>query len=224
MGGRISALRLSLPGQLAYFIALIGVATVLCLFNCFGSAAIIVCTSASELVAMHGPIRRPSSYLKSIEAHDACMLTAPHENATEWHPYIGDRGIVDTPLNKPMFVVPEGRSAHLAARWFWSANLLQLAVMPFVAAQEGWDGAIMLALLAIHWALRWSWSGHDLASDWLAREGVDAEVQSFEFGGRYAMMGATQLLGGSTASSWMDNILVPHPRREAWLKLLRGRS
>lgn len=222
LGDQISALRLSLPGQLVCFVVLIGVAVVLCLFGCFGSAALLACTSASELVAMHVPIRRPSSYLKNMEAHDACMLTAPHENATEWHLYIGDRGIVDTLLNKPMFVVPEGRSAHLAARWFWSASLLQLAAMTFVAAQKGWDGVMMLALLAIHWVLRWSWSGHDLVRHWLAREGVDAEVRSFEFGGRYAMMGAIQLFGGSTASRWMDNILVPHPRREAWLQLLRG--
>ncbi|KAK8068839.1 hypothetical protein PG994_005455 [Apiospora phragmitis] len=221
LGDRISVLRLSLPGQLVCFVALLGVAVVLCLFGCFGSAALIACTSVSELVAMRVPIRRPSTYLKNMEAHDACMLTAPHENATEWHLYIGDRGIVDTLLNKPMFVVPEGRSAHLAARWFWSANLLQLAAMTFVAAQKGWDGVLMLALLAIHWALRWSWSGHDLVRDWLAREGVDAEVRSFEFGGRYAVMGAIQLLGGSTTSRWMDNILVPHPRREAWLRLLR---
>ncbi|KAK8071702.1 Peptidase family m3 [Apiospora saccharicola] len=224
LGDRIRALRLSLPGQLVCFVILIGLAVVLCLFGCFGSAALIACTSVSELVAMRVPIRRPSTYLKNMETHDACMLTAPHENATEWHLYIGDRGIVDTLLNKPMFVVPEGRSAHFAATWFWSANMLQLAAMTFVAAQKGWDGVMMLALLAIHWALRWSWSGHDLARDWLAREGVEAEVKSFEFGGRYAMMGAIQLLGGSTASRWMDNILVPHPRREAWLRLLRGRT
>ncbi|KAK7999488.1 hypothetical protein PG990_012088 [Apiospora arundinis] len=222
LGYRISELRLSLPGQLICFVILVGIAVVLCLFGCFGSASLITCTSVSELVAMRVPIRRPSTYLKNMEAHDACMLTAPHENATEWHLYIGDRGIVDTLLNKPMFVIPEGRLAYLAARWFWSANLLQIAAMTFVAAQKGWDGVLMLAILAIHWALRWSSSGQTLARNWLAREGVDAEVRSFEFGGRYAMMGAIQLLGGSTSSRWMDNILVPHPRREAWLGVLRG--
>ncbi|KAK8103623.1 uncharacterized protein PG998_010656 [Apiospora kogelbergensis] len=222
LGDRLSKLRLSLPGQLVGFFILTGLAVLLCLFGCFGSAALLACTSVSELVAIRVPIRRPSTYLKNNEAHDACMLTAPHENATEWHLYIGDRGIVDTLLNKPMFMVPEGGSAHLAARWFWFANILQLVSMTFVAAQKGWDGVLMLALLAIHWAIRCSSSGQDLARDWLAREGVDADVRSFEFGGRFAMMGAIQVLGGSTSSRWMDNILVPHPRREAWLKVLRG--
>lgn len=219
---RITQLRLSIPGQVICFVILIGLTVLLFLFGCFGSGALIACTSVSELVAIRVPIRRPSTYLKNNETHDACMLTAPHENATEWHLYIGDRGIVDTLLNKPMFAVPEGRSAHLAARWFWFANVLQLAAMTFVAAQKGWDGVMMLALLAIHWALQWSSSGQDLARDWLAREGVDADVRSFEFGGRYAMMGSIQVLGGSTATRWMDNILVPHPRREAWLTVLRG--
>ncbi|KAK6829655.1 hypothetical protein PG987_010239 [Apiospora arundinis] len=219
---RITQLRLSIPGQVICFIMLISLTVLLCLFGCFGSGALIACTSVSELVAIRVPIRRPSTYLKNNETHDACMLTAPHENATEWHLYIGDRGIVDTLLNKPMFTVPEGRSAHLAARWFWFANVLQLAAMTFVAAQKGWDGVMMLALLAIHWALQWFSSGQDLACDWLAREGVDADVRSFEFGGRYAMMGSIQVLGGSTATRWMDNILVPHPRREAWLKVLSG--
>ncbi|KAK8851010.1 Herpesvirus glycoprotein N [Apiospora arundinis] len=222
LGDQITQLRLSIPGQLVCFVILIGLAVLLCLFGCFGSATLIACTSVSELVAMRVPIRRPSTYLQNNEAHDACMLTAPHENATEWHLYIGDRGIVDTLLNKPMFVVPEGRSAHLAARWFWFANVLQLAAMTFVAAQKGWDGVLMLALLAIHWALRWFSSGQDLARDWLAREGIDGDVRSFEFGGRYAMMGGIQVLSGSTATRWMDTILAPHPRREAWLKVLRG--
>ncbi|KAK6860605.1 hypothetical protein PG995_004241 [Apiospora arundinis] len=224
LGDQISELRLSLPGQLLCFVVLIGIAVLLCLFGCFGSAALIACTSVSDLVAMGVTIRRPSTYLKNMEARDACMLTAPHENATEWHLYIGDRSIVDTLLNKPMFVVPEGRQAQLAARLFWFANLLQLAAMTFVAAQKGWDGVLMVVLLAIHWALRWSSSGQGLARDWLAREGVEAHVGSFEFGGRFAMMGAIQVFSGSTASRWMDNILAPHPRREAWLRILRGKN
>ncbi|KAI0157995.1 hypothetical protein GGR52DRAFT_564752 [Hypoxylon sp. FL1284] len=224
LGDRISNLRLSRPGQIICLFIPLCLAVLLCLFGSFGSAALIICISVSELVALRVTIRRPSTYLRNNELHDACMLAASHKNATEWHLYIGDRGIVDTLLNKSMFVVPEGRSARLAARWLWFANFLQLAAMTFVAAQKGWDGVLTMALLAIHWALRWTSSSQDLARDWLAREGVDAEVRSFEFGGRYPMMGAIQVSSGSTTSRWMDNILIPHPRREAWLKILRGQE
>jgi hypothetical protein len=217
---RISQLQTSLPGRVIWFLIFIGLAVFLCLLGCFGSAALIVCNSVSQLVALRIAIARPSSYLKNNEMHDACMLVASHENASEWHLYIGDRSIVDTLLNKPMFVIPEGKLPHLAASWFWFANLFQLAAMTFVAAQKGWDGVWMVVLLAAHWALRWSFSGRSLACDWLEREGIDAEVGSFEFGGRYAMMGAIQVLSGSTSTRWMDNILVPHPRREVWLKTL----
>lgn len=219
---QITKLRLSLPGQIVCFLGLFCLAVVFSLLGSFGTVAVIICSSVSELVAMSITVSRPSTYLRNNETHYACMLVASHENATEWHLYIGDRAAADTLLNKPMFVVPKCKLTHLAASWFWFANLLQIAAMTFVAAQKGWDGVWMVVLLATHWALRWSSSGRCLAREWMEREGIDVEVKSFEFGGRYAMMGAIQLLGGSTATRWMDNILVPHPRREAWLKVLKG--
>lgn len=219
---QITKLRLSLPGQIICCLMQVCLAVLFCLLGSFGTATLIACTSVSELVAMRITIFRPSTYLRNNETHDACMLVASHENATEWHLYIGDRTVADTLLNKPMFVVPGSNLTRFAASWFWFANLLQIAAMTFVAAQKGWDGVWMVVLLAIHWALRWSSSGRCLAREWMEREGIDAEVKSFEFGGRYAMMGAIQLLGESKATRWMDNILVPHPRREAWLKVLKG--
>ncbi|KAI1121430.1 hypothetical protein F5Y10DRAFT_256384 [Nemania abortiva] len=219
---RIDQLRLSLPGQIIWFFLLICLAVLLCLLGGYGSAALIVCTSVSELVALTVTIHRPTSYLKNNETHDACMLVASHENATEWHLYIGDRAIADTLLNKPMFAVPGGEWPHVAGRWFWFANLLQYAAMTFVAAQKGWDGVWMVVLLAAHWALRWSLYDRTMARDWLEREGIEAEVRSYEFGGRYAVMGAIQVFSGSACTRWMDDILVPHPRREVWLKCLRG--
>ncbi|KAI1091080.1 hypothetical protein F5B19DRAFT_460222 [Rostrohypoxylon terebratum] len=218
----IDELCASTPGKIIWFILLICLTVFLCLLGNYGSATLIVCTSVSELVALNVIIRRPAGYLRNNEAHDACMLVASHENATEWHLYIGQRAIVDTLLNKPMFVVPDGKTAQFASRWFWFANILQFAAMTFVAAQKGWDGIWMVVLLGIHWGLRWSPFGGTLAHDWIEREGVGAEVKSFEFGGRFAMMGAIQLFSGSTATAWMANILVPHPRREAWLTRLRG--
>ncbi|KAF7532344.1 hypothetical protein G7054_g8018 [Neopestalotiopsis clavispora] len=217
---RVSRLQMSVPGQLIWFSTYTALAVLLCLLGCFGSAALIVCNSISQLFALSITIERPSSYLRNNEMHDACMLVAPHENASEWHLYIGDRSVVDTMLNKPMFLIPNGRLVHLTASWLWFANLFQMAAMTFVAAQKGWDGVGMVALLAVHWVLRWSFSGRSLARDWLEREGIGAEVRSFEYGSRYAMLGAIQMLSGSTATRWMDNILVPHPRREAWLKAL----
>ncbi|KAI6090315.1 hypothetical protein F4821DRAFT_229046 [Hypoxylon rubiginosum] len=219
---RVDQLRLSALGQTIRLFLFICLAVLLCLLGGYGSATLVVCTSLSEIVALNVTIRRPAAYLRNNETHDACMLVASHENATEWHLYIGDRGIADTILNKPMFVLPEGRPARLAATWFWFANLFQFAAMTFVAAQKGWDGVWMLVLLTTHWAFRGFLYGRTLAHDWLEREGVGAEVRSFEFGGRYAMIGAIQVFSGSASASWMDNILVPHPRREAWLKCLRG--
>ncbi|ETS77390.1 hypothetical protein PFICI_11264 [Pestalotiopsis fici W106-1] len=216
----VTRLPLSLPGQLLWSSTLLCLAILFCLIGCFGPAALVVCNSLSQLVALRVPITRPSTYLRNNEMHDACMLVASHENASEWHLFIGDRGVADTLLNKPMFMVPKGRSTRFAAGWFWFANLFQLTAMTYVAAQKGWDGVWLVALLAVHWALRWSFSGRALARDWLEREGIDANVRSFEFGGRYAMMGAIQVLSKSTATRWMDNILVPHPRREAWLGAL----
>lgn len=219
-----SRIYLSRPFQSLCFAIIIGFAVFLCLFGTFGTATIIVCTSVSELIARNVPISRPSGYLKNTETHDACMLVASHENATEWHLYIGDRAVVDTLLNKPMFVVPQGKLAHLVASWFWFAHLLQLAAMTFVAAQKGWDGVCLVVLLAMHWAFYWSLRGKTLVHDWLKREGVEAEAKSFEFGGRWAMMGAIQIFSGTDTSHWMDDILVPHPRRQAWLKRLQGKD
>ncbi|GAW19054.1 hypothetical protein ANO14919_085380 [Xylariales sp. No.14919] len=219
---RVGRLVLSIPGRITWFLLLISLAVVFGLLGSYGSAALVVCTSVSELVALGITIRRPPTYLRNNENHDACMLVAPHENATEWHLYVGDRAVADTLLNKPMFVLPEGKSASFAATWFWFANLLQFAAMTFVAAQKGWDGVWMVVLLAIHWVLRYFLYGGTLARDWLEREGIEAQVGSFEFTGRFAMMGAIQVFSESARTRWMDDILTPHPRRELWLKSLRG--
>ncbi|KAJ3579075.1 hypothetical protein NPX13_g1490 [Xylaria arbuscula] len=219
---RFDQLRLSLPGQIIYSLILLSLAVLFGLLGSYGSAALVACTSVSELVALNITIRRPSTYLKNNETHDACMLVASHENATEWHLYIGDRGIAHTILNKPMFVVPEGLWARVASSWFRFANLLQFAAMTFVAAQKGWDGVWMVVILATHWTVHYTLYGRTLARDWLEREGVQVKVASFEFGGRYAMMGAIHIFSRSAVTRWMDDILVPHRRREAWLQCLKG--
>ncbi len=219
---RIKQLSQSTPSLVIWSTLLVALAGFLCLFGCYGTAAIVICSVISELLAQGIAIRRPSGYLRNNENHDAYMLVASHENATEWHLYIGDRAIIDTLLNKPMFVVPEGRFTHIIANWFRWAHVLQLTAMTFVAAQKGWDGVCLVVLLAVHWFFCWSLRGRTLAEDWLKRESVEANVKSFEFGGRTAIMGAIQVFSRSTTTGWMDRILVPHPRREAWLRCLRG--
>jgi hypothetical protein len=38
------------------------------------------------------------------------------------------------------------------------------------------------------------------------------------------MIGAIQILSKSKITCWMDGILVPHPRRDAWLSLIMGQQ
>lgn len=221
---RFDRVRMFKAYRISSFVLQTCLAVFLLTFGCFGTATILVCASVSELIAQGIPLRRPSTYLTSTENHDACMLVASHQNATEWHLCIGDRAVVDTMFNKPMVVVPEGRKARLLARWFEFANLLQFAAMTFVAGQKGWDGVCLVAFLGIHWALHWILRGPHLPHDWLEREGVEADVKSYKFGGRTAMIGAIQVFSDTNIVCWMDQIMVPHPRREAWLGRLRGRE
>ncbi|CAG9986765.1 unnamed protein product [Clonostachys byssicola] len=211
-----------LPVQVASWVLLMGLAVFFLLFGCYGTCAIVVCSTISEIVAHNVKMLRSPTYLKNSEHHDACMLVAAHENATEWHLYIGDRAIVDSLLNKQMFIVPSGPRIKFAATWFWFAHLFQLAAMSFVAAQKGWDGVCLITLLTTHLAFYFFHSSRGLAQDWLEAEGIDARVKSFKFSGRFGLIGAIQLFSGSTVTRWMDTILAPHARREAWLEWLQG--
>lgn len=207
----------------ATFVVLSGFAVILGLVGAYGSAATIINTAVSQLVTRAIVMYRPSGYLKNNEQDDtACMLVAAHDNATEWHFYIGDRSIVDTLLNKPMIMIPEGNRAQLAARWFEVAHLFQLITITYVAAERGWDGICLLLILLVHYFFQWIFRTEMLASDWLTREGVEAKARSYEFGWRTAMIGAIQVLSQSRVSRWMDSIVVPHPRRDAFLTRLRG--
>ena len=162
-------------------------------------------------------IRRPNGYLRNNEPHDACMLVASHNNAMEWHLFTGDRAIVDTLLNKPMFKVPTGRTAAIATAWFRFAHVLRLAAMTFVAAQKGWDGVILVVLVFAHCLMHVFFRSRTLAQHWIEREEVDASVRSFEFGGRVAMIGAIQAFSETNNTTWMDEIISSHPRRDALL-------
>jgi hypothetical protein len=192
------------------------------LVGTYGTAAALLCTAISQVVARRTAITRPSTYLKNTELHDAAMLLAAHQNAVEWHLFIGNRSIVDNLLNKPMIEFPQGRRARLAARWFATAHILQLVAMTYVAAQRGWDGVALVLVLAGYSLYCLVARGENLARAWLKKEGIRATTLTFRFGGRTAMVGAIEQFKGAHMDVWMDSILAPHLRRDAWLRFLRG--
>ncbi|EAW17358.1 uncharacterized protein NFIA_072720 [Aspergillus fischeri NRRL 181] len=218
---RIESITASVPGQTLIILVLLAVAVLCSLVGAYGTTVILVNTALSQLIAWMVPIYRPPGYLRNNEAHDACMLVAANENAMEWHLYSGDRAIVDTLLNKPMFTLPDGRQAKAAACWFTFAHLLQLTGLIYVAAQKGWDGICLFVLLVLHWALHYSFGSQTSVSEWLRTEHVGAKVKTFEFSSRQAMLGAIQVFSETKITRWMDTILVPHPRREIWLQGLQ---
>lgn len=201
-------------------VGLVGLSIFLAIFGVFGTAVVVMLCAISEVVSQSIMIQRLVLYLENNEAHDACMLIAAHENAIEWHLYIGDREVVDTLLNKPMIILTEGMGVRIAALWFRCAHIIQLTGVTFVAARKGWDGVCLVFLLIVHYALFSLFSHNALVSDWPEREHIDIKVERFEFSGRYPMIGAIQLLSGTKTDSWMNEILVPYPRRDFWLEIL----
>ncbi|OTA66079.1 hypothetical protein K449DRAFT_420732 [Hypoxylon sp. EC38] len=201
-------------------IGLLGLTVFFILFAAFGTAAVVLIRLLSEVCIHSIEIKRPLGYLDNSETQDAFMLVAAHENAMEWHLYTGDRGLVDTLLNKPMIMLPEGRRTYVTATLFQCAHIGQLMAMTFVAAQKGWDGVCLIILLIAHYGLTWLFNRKALARNWMEREYAEAEVGRFEFSGRYGIIGTIQLLSGTKVNNWMDDILAPHPRRNFWLESL----
>ncbi|KAI8627825.1 hypothetical protein F5Y19DRAFT_440053 [Xylariaceae sp. FL1651] len=215
--------------QAVCFVVLTGLAVFLGVVGAYGTAAVLICCAVSKLVAWRVPILRPALYLENNESSlndGTYMLVASHQNASEWILLIGDRAVVDTLLNKPMIaVIGDGAGSpitHFAAIWFRFAHILQLTGMTFVAAQKGWDGISLVVLMAVHWALHAVFSRSNLVRTWLQEEGIGADVKSFGFRGRMPMLGAIQIFSGAKTTRWMDDIAVPHPRRDAWLRCIQG--
>ncbi|KAJ5455418.1 Herpesvirus glycoprotein N [Penicillium sp. IBT 31633x] len=200
-----------------------GISILLGLVGAYGSAVLLINIMISKLVAWAITLPRSAGYLRNNEKQEnACMLSASHTNATEWSLYIGDRAIVDTILNKPMVYLPEGKQAQLAAHWFKFAHMIQLVAVTYVAAQKGWDGICLLTILCLQYAYQGMFCGDSKAALWLAREGIEVKVRSYEFGWRTAMLGCIQLFSRSKVTRWMDSIIVPHPQRDAFLAQLQG--
>ncbi|KAK0644228.1 hypothetical protein B0T16DRAFT_417357 [Cercophora newfieldiana] len=204
-------------------ICALGCAAVLALSGAYGTTAVLLCATVSNVAASFlVTVARPPGYLENNDpGSPGSMLAAPHQNALEWDLFIGDRGVIDSLMNKSLFWIPPTRGTTLFGRWLQIGDALQLAAMTFTAAQKGWDGVCMAGLLLVTWLIE-IYNGRDtnLVQDWLRQEGVVVELKEFEFSGRFNMLGTIQLLTKTKVTSWMDDILVTHPRRDAWLKRL----
>jgi hypothetical protein len=213
---------LALPLFIAVSSALkLGFVIVLSLFGMHGTAATLLSSSITQIVSRTLKIHCPSGFLSNSENHDACMLVATHPNASLWYLFVGDRGIVDSLLNKTMVVIPP---QILAALWLRTGDMVQLLAMTFVASQKGWDGVGLLALLIISILMHFRFRHGFLARIFCEKNGVVVSHKSFEFSGRTPMVGAIQKLSGARSWQWMDDILAPCPRRDVWARILSAEN
>jgi hypothetical protein len=168
-------------------------------------------------------VQRPQGYLYNNEADDKThMLVAAHENANVWYLYSGDRSVIDTLLNKTMVVIPDWQTRSLICLWLQMAHLLQLLAMTYTAAQKGWDGVTLIALLIAEHVSRSRYLGRKLAKHWLKVEYIHSTCNTFEFSGRTSLIAAVHDFSGSNARSWMDDILIPCTRRDGALDRLQS--
>ncbi|KAK1071667.1 hypothetical protein LTR33_010396 [Friedmanniomyces endolithicus] len=201
---------------------LVGLCGLFAILGAFGTAAIALTCAVSRAFALSIRFERPRGYLQTTEDYDASMLVAAHRNAMEWHLFTGDRGVVDTLLNKPMIEVPKGSSRTRATSlWFRVADTTQLIAMTFTAANKGWDGLCLVLLLAAHYVLFWGLGRQSLAGDWLKQNDITVHTRCLEFSGRHPMIGTIQVLTETGNARWMDEILESTPRRATWLAALK---
>ena len=216
--GTLLLLMISRLGKFSYHLFLVGLVVLLCLLGAFGSAAILANGLISKVVCRVLRAERPSGYLENNETHGACMLSAVHENANTWYLYVGDRGVIDSLLNKPMLSSPSANRILMA--YFRLAHVSQLLAMTFVAAQKGIDGVSLVVLLLINYSFQYLLGGHRIGRQWLEKENVSVDAHNFRFTGRTAMMGAVHLISEARSAAWMDSLLTPCPRITAWLDRL----
>jgi hypothetical protein len=184
--------------EVVLLLVLLGLAVISILFGVFATAAAIVLTVAFRILRYFIRVTRPSTYLENNEpGASGCMLVALHENATTWYLYRGSRAIIDTLLNKSMIEDIAARPNAPLASVARVLATLQLATMTYAAAQKGWDGVGLLAVIIVAWVSDWFlYREHVLAAQWLKHEDVEICSQSFKFSGRVPMLGAIQVLKG----------------------------
>lgn len=217
--GTLLLLIVSRSGKFSYHLILVGLVVVLCLLGAFGSAAIIVNGLLSKIVCRLLQAERPSGYLENNENHEACMLSAVHENANTWYLYMGDRGVIDWLLNKTMLSTPS--ASRILMVYFRLAHVSQLLAMTFVAAQKGIDGLSLVMLLLINYGFQYLFGGHKMARRWLEAERVSVDAHTFRFSGRTPMIGAIHMISEARDAAWKDTLLAPCPRIKVWLDELK---
>lgn len=194
------------------------IASVLCLYGLYGTACAVLLGAISRIACLFLHIRRPPGYLENNELHSASMLVGMHQNSSIWYLYVGDRGVIDSLLNKTMVVL--STQSLVLLYWFKVAHIAQLLAMTFVAAEKGWDGILMVLFMLVVEGSLWCSRDLQVARLWLEAEGITVKARSFEFSGRTSMVGAIQKYSGSKTSRWMDDLVCPSPRREVWLERL----
>ena len=210
---------LSKCGEIAYAVILVGIAVLFCLLGAYGSAMVVLSGVVSKVVCRLLRVERPDGYLENNENHEACMLSAVHENASTWYLYIGDRGVVDWLLNKTMVSTPS--AGPVLTAYFRLAHLSQLLAMTYVAAQKGVDGVSLVVLMLANHILQWLFGHHQMAREWLENEDVSTDAHTFEFSGRTPMLGAIHMLSAARDADWMDTLLAPCPRVKIWVGELK---
>ncbi|KIK69179.1 hypothetical protein GYMLUDRAFT_638453 [Collybiopsis luxurians FD-317 M1] len=193
------------------------ISTLLCFLGLYGTALGIFCGLSSQIACEYLKLRRPSGYLQNNEEHNACMLIGSHSNCSDWYLCIGDRSVVDCMLNKPMLMLPENIRAWPVSKAFTLLHFLQLLAMTFAAANQGWDSIGMFILMTIAWLMHLLETSQAVQM-WLEEEKISVETKSFQCSGRSLMIGAIQIYSQTTISTWIDSIMVPHTRRNAWLR------
>ncbi|KAF5628961.1 hypothetical protein F52700_8054 [Fusarium sp. NRRL 52700] len=203
-------------------LGLLGVSAVCFLCGLYGTGVAMVLAVLLRINRHLMVIERPDGYLRNNEAGlPGCMLVALNENASTWYLYIGSRGIIDTMLNKTMVQSVQSPLGIWHAYALRALEALQILVMTYVAAQKGWDGVALLSLVVVSSMLdSIAYSDDRLASQWLKREGVRVDATTLQFSGRTPMIGTIQTLSNQRSTTWMDGIIAPSTRRDAWLRRL----
>ncbi|KAF5577102.1 hypothetical protein FPANT_10593 [Fusarium pseudoanthophilum] len=203
-------------------LGLLGVSVVCFLCGLYGTGIAIVLAVLLRISRHLIVVGRPDGYLKNNEAGlPGCMLVALNENASTWYLYIGSRGVIDTMFNKTMVQSVHSPLGIWHAYALRALEALQILVMTYVAAQKGWDGVALLSLVVVSSMLDYIiYSDDRLASQWLKREGVKVNATTLQFSGRTPMIGTIQTLGNQRSTTWMDVIIAPSTRRDAWLRRL----
>ncbi|KAL9625870.1 MAG: hypothetical protein Q9160_000190 [Pyrenula sp. 1 TL-2023] len=217
-------------GSLDYLLSLFflpAVAIVTAIAGAYGTAVILSTSLLTRVIChiLQLQVCRPPGYMSNNESGEACMLMAIHQNANVWNLFVGDRGAIDTILNKTMisFQSRGPRSLRFLAFWFRFAHILQLISMTYVAAQKGFDGIFLLVLMLTTWAIEWWGGSTELARKWLEEEERVIDAYSFRFTGRMPLLGTVQQLSSSDEASWLDPIVAKCPRRDLWLTCLAER-